>query len=860
MSDNISPQPPTGVTGCPSGNNDTNPPSPARPPLALEGLTKAFYGVKAVDGVDLTLQPGRIHALVGENGAGKSTLINMCTGLLQPDGGRILLKGQPVTLANSTSAARHGVLAVHQESDLFADLSLAENMLLGQGLVRNRLGLIDWRGTYQQAASELAALGETTPARTPAGSLSIGRRVLAEIAAAVARQPAVLFLDEPTASLTLTETRKLFEQLARLKQSGVAIVYVSHRLDEVLEISDTITVLRDGRHVITEAGKAFDIDRLVSLMVGRETDTFFSRTHGQAGEAALEVEGLTCPDRRFSDISLSIHKGEIVGLYGLVGAGRSELGRALTGLDSARGSIRMHGQPLAIANPIQAVEAGLAYLPEDRLTEGIFPNHSCRSNVTSAIVRRLGKWGFIPTGKENAATQQVIDQFRVKLDSPEQPINTLSGGNQQKLVLGRWLQTQPEVLILDEPTRGVDVGAKVEIYKMIDELAAQGKAILMISSELPEIMRMSDRVLVMSEGQLTGEFNPREASEDKVAAAAIPRLKPKDGPESVEETVNLSARLMRFREMGIGLALLVIVVLMSLAKTVEFASLKNLIDVLTSASITSVGAAGMTLVIITGGIDISIGAILGLVGAVAGMAAMAGVPPLVCLAMAVGLGSLIGCVNATLSTLGRVHSIIITLAGISIYRGIMLQATGGYEINPLPDAYRALMDGRLLGMPKVLWFALGVLALNWVLISRTLAGRRLLAVGNSIKAARLIGLAAWRQQLLAFAILGGLVGLASVMWGCYYGKIQSNTGLGWEMQVIAASVIGGCSIMGGRGTALGAFLGSVLIALIYNSLVILKVSAYWQNLFVGSLILGAVLVDIWLPVALEAWQRKRRSA
>ena len=317
----------------------------------------------------------------------------------------------------------------------------------------------------------------------------------------------------------------------------------------------------------------------------------------------------------------------------------------------------------------------------------------------------------------------------------------------------------------------------------------------------------------------------------------------------------IADHLFRLREIGIAVALLAIVLIMGLLRTSEFATVKNLLDVLTAASIVSVAGAGMTLVIASGGIDISIGSLLGLIGALAGIAAIHGVPPVVCLGMAVFAGAVLGSANAFLSKLGDIHPIIVTLAGISIYRGLMLQITGGYEVSPLPQPYRLLVDGRVLGVPKVLWFALGVLAVNWLLIGRTLLGRRLLAVGNSEKAARTIGLSPWRLRIVAFAILGGCVGLASVMWGGYYGKIQSNTGQGWELLVIAATVIGGCSITGGRGTALGAFLGSVLIALVYNALVLLEISPCWQDLFVGCLILGAVLIDTWLPALIHAGRR-----
>ena len=820
----------------------------------LRGIGKQFGGVSALEDVEIELSPGQIHGLVGENGAGKSTLVNIATGVLQPDAGEIIVDGRPVRMGSPTIAAEYGVIAVHQEADLFEELSLAENMLLGHGLIRNRLGLIDWKSTYSEANAELGFLEEDIDVRETAGRFSIGKRVIAEIAAAVARKPKVLFLDEPTASLTGAESKLVFRQIAELKSTGVSIIYISHRLEEVLEICDSITVLRDGRNITTEPADCFDMDSLVSQMVGRRADTFYSREHSKSGEVVFEVENLSCPEKRFKDIAFNIRSGEIVGMYGLVGSGRSEMAGALFALEKHTGLIRLNGDTLEIKNPTQAAEAGLAYVSEDRLTEGIFANHSCSSNITSAILREISTAGVISSARENKASCEVIEGFAVKLDDPAQPINTLSGGNQQKLVLGRWLQRHPEVLILDEPTRGVDVGAKVEIHRLIDKLAGEGMAILLISSELPEVMRMSDRVLVMCQGKITGQFDPEKDNEDTVASAAFPKADEKHSRHFARQ-YSKRAALLQFRELGIVTAIVMAGVFMSVVRPDEFATLKNIIDVLTSASILSVGAAGMTLVIITGGIDISVGSMLGLVGASAGLAAMNGLPPFVCLSLALGMGVIFAAINSILSTMGKIHPIIVTLAGISIYRGIMLQVTGGYEV-PLPDGYRALTDGLWLSIPGVLWFALAVLALNWLFINYTLTGRRLLAVGNSVKAAKLIGLSPWKLRLVAFVIMGALIGLASVMWGGYYGKIQSNTGLGWELQVIAAAVIGGCSIMGGKGTAFGAFLGAVLIALIYNILIILKISSYWQNLFVGTLILAAVLTDIWIPRILTLWQRK----
>ncbi|MGV3616440.1 MAG: ATP-binding cassette domain-containing protein [Fimbriimonas sp.] len=818
----------------------------ATPVLNLEGISKRFFGVAALRDVNLVLEPGTIHAIVGENGAGKSTLINIATGVLQPDEGVIRLHGEPVRIGNPREAARMGIHVVHQEAELFGQISLAENMLLSDGLERRKgiPWLVDWPRTYGKARDALKAMDASGDVTAPAGTLSIGRRVLASISAAVSRSPKVLFLDEPTASLTHGETRRLIDQLHRLKAAGVAIVYVSHRLDEVLEISDTVTTLRDGRWISTESAEGLTADDLISRMVGRQIDGFQRQATTEAREPVFRLKGLSSPDGHFRDVTLEVRRGEILGVYGLVGAGRSELARAIFGLDPYTGEVELNGKSLHIHRPAAAMKAGLAYLPEDRLNEGIFSTHSCATNVTVAALRNMGSFGLISARKEGEAASRTIRDLQVKLDKPSQPINTLSGGNQQKLVLGRWMETQPELLILDEPTRGVDVGAKAQIHRLMGELADRGKSILMISSDLAEVMQASDRVLVLTEGRVAGEFDPRTATEDAIVAAALPTSTKRAENEAAHMR---TSPLAKFRELGIVAAIALIVLLMAILKPGEFLSVKNLLDVLIAASIVSVGAAGMTLVIIAGGIDISVGRMLGLVATAAGLAAMAGLPPVLCLLLAMGMGAILAGLNSLLSTLGKVHPIIVTLAGMSIYFGLMLQLTQGKEVHPLPDAYRALVEGTILGFPKMLVWALAVLGGTWMLLQNTLLGRRMLAVGNSEKAASLIGIAPWRIRLISFAIMGALIGLCSVMWAGYYGKVQGNTGNGFELQVIAAAVVGGCSIMGGRGTALGTFFGAVMIALIRNCLVLLKIDSYWQDLFVGSLILLAVLVDVWLP-------------
>lgn len=794
--------------------------------LELTGVGKRFGGVTALEGVDFSVAPGEIVALIGENGAGKSTLINISSGVFPPDSGTVSISGERVALRNTRQAAQHGVHVVRQEAELFPELSLAENMLLADGLRRTG-GAIDWRATYAAAQAALDDFEVKADVRAPSGSLSVGQRVLANIAAAVAKAPKVLFLDEPTASLTHAEAQRLLDRLRVLRDKGVAIVYVSHRLPEVISIADRITTLRDGRLVSTESAAGLTEEDLVARMVGRELDV-----KRRSECTATDEIGL-----RIGDIA--VRKGEIVGLYGLIGAGRTEVALEAFGLSGKPVQVEVAGRSTTVKSPGDAVRAGIAYLPEDRLTQGIFATHSCADNVAVARFRTMGGLGFLSPKFEAARAQRVSESLQVKLNSIRQPIQTLSGGNQQKLVLGRWLETQPDALILDEPTRGVDVGAKNQIHRLIGDLAADGKAVLAISSDLPEILQLSDRILVMAEGKVVGEFDGNTATEEQIVAAALP----KGGSESVALKPHKSG----FRESGIIAALLAIVAFMAITRPGEFATTKNLLDVLVSASIVSIGAIGMTLAIVAGGIDISVGRMLGLVAALTGMAAMAGLPPPLALLLAIGLGMLLGAINGVASAVGRIHPIVTTLAAMSIYYGLMLQVTQGREVQPLPDSFRSLADGSIGPIPKVLPWALGSLAAGWFLLQKTLLGRRLLAVGGSERAASLIGIQVWKIKVGSFAMMGGAIGLCALLWAGYYGKVQGNTGAGFELQTIAAAVVGGCSIAGGRGTALGAFLGAVLIALIRNSLVLSKIDSYWQDTFIGALILLAVLIDLWLP-------------
>ncbi len=827
------------------------------PLLTVRDLTKTFGGARALDGVTLAFAAGEIHALVGENGAGKSTLIRCCTGVLAPDGGELVLDGAPLRLRSPRQARELGLRVVHQEAEFFPDLSLAENLLHVEGLPAGPAWWLDWRGLRRTVREELRTMELDLPVEAPAARLGLGQRLLAEIAGCLARRSRLVFLDEPTASLSARESGHLFAQLLRLKQAGTAVVYVSHRLDEVLRLADRISVLRDGRVVATGPRADFDRDRLVAAMVGRELGAAAAPPVGAAGETLLALDHVTDEQGRFHDVNLALRAGEIVGLYGLVGAGRSELAQALVGLRPSRGRIALRGAPFAPTGPADALAAGVAMVPEDRRTDGVFASHSCRANVTAPWLGSLGRAGFFSLGRERRRADSIAHRFGTRYRDIEQPIVTLSGGNQQKLLLGRWLEPDPAVLILDEPTRGVDVGAKAEIHAEIRALAERGKAVLVISSDLPEVLALSHRIVVLREGTVGGEFSQAAATETSVAEAAFPlETTPRPAAARERPVVAPASRLVAVgRELGAFGALAVLAVAMTLLRGGEFASSANLLDILAAASLVSIAAAGAALVLIAGGIDISIGSMLGLVGALACTTALHGLPPLAVLAVGTLLGALCGALNATVAYRGGIHPIVVTLAGIYIYRGLMLRFTGGYEVMNLPAGFRVLAEGTLAGIPKVVWIAAAVHAINAWFLNRTLLGRRLYAVGGSEKAAALAGLQPRLMRTVAFALAGALVGVTAVLWGAYYGKIQSNTGAGFELQAIAAAVIGGCAITGGRGGALGVVAGSVLIAVMYNALVLLQVNAYWQGVFVGALILAATALDGWLHRKLEGPSR-----
>jgi ribose transport system ATP-binding protein len=505
------------------------------PLLEARDVRKSFPGVQALAGVSLAVRAGEVLALVGENGAGKSTLMKILAGVQPPDAGQLLLDGRPAEFRSVADALRQGISLIHQELNLAQNLSVAANLFLGREPVRGGwLGWLDNAAIDRAAAGLLARVGLDVPPGALVGGLPPGQRQLVEIARALSLSVRVLIMDEPTSSLTQRETDRLFEVVRDLKKAGVAVIYISHRLGEVQAIADRVTVLRDGKNAGDLARAEVSHEAMVRLMVGRDLKQFFTKKHpfptGPAEAARrparLDVRGLSFAGGPSAEaVSFTVRRGEIVGLAGLVGAGRTELAEALFGLRSVTaGEVWLDGQRLAVRHPRDAIRAGLLLVPEDRRLHGLVLPASVQENLALPnLADRLNAHGFVARGREAVLARDTIGRLRIRTPGPGQPVGLLSGGNQQKVVLGKWLVRSPKVLICDEPTRGVDVGAKSEIYALLDELAGQGVAVLMISSDLEEILGMSDRVLVLHEGRLSGELARRELSEEAVMRLATGR-------------------------------------------------------------------------------------------------------------------------------------------------------------------------------------------------------------------------------------------------------------------------------------------------------------------------------------------------
>lgn len=486
--------------------------------LQLKSVTKHFPGIKALDGVNLNIRPGEVHALIGENGAGKSTLVKILTGVYTPTNGEILFKGNNYTVKNAIEAQEAGITAIHQEASMFPELSVMENIFMGHHLKRN--GSLDWRAMRQKTKELLNKVELNIKPDTAIKNLSVAQRHMVEIAKALSIDAQVVIMDEPTSALTISEVEDLYKIIRQLKAENKAVVFISHKFEEIQEICDHFTVLRDGKYIGEGRVKDTTLDKIITMMVGRSLDQLFPKQELKIGTKILEVNNLS-QTGFFKDVSFELHRGEILGFFGLVGAGRSEVMRTIFGIDKKEsGEVLLNGKILKGLDPQNAMKKGIAFVPEDRQTQGVILEQSLTSNITLTVIDKISKFGFVNTKKERAITKEYGEKMEIRSAGWHVNAETLSGGNQQKVVLAKWLATNPKILILDEPTKGIDVGTKAAIHEFISKMASEGLAVILVSSELPEILGMSDRVIVMHEGVVTKEFSRADANSDSVIKAA----------------------------------------------------------------------------------------------------------------------------------------------------------------------------------------------------------------------------------------------------------------------------------------------------------------------------------------------------
>ena len=487
--------------------------------LELKGISKTFPGVKALNRVSFNIYPREVHALIGENGAGKSTMIKIISGIYQPDEGEIFLNGEQIKINSPIDSIAKGIKVVYQELNLVPELSVAENIFLG-GYPIKRVGIIKWGQMCKKAKDILTLLGLDIDPKTKVGKLKIAEQQIIEIARSLSHGSEVLIMDEPTSSLSADETYKLFKIIHNLRKTGVSVIYVSHKLEEVFRIADRITVLRDGKYIVTKNAKETTVKELIHYMVGYELEENLLKTNKKLGKPVLSVKNINSMDVK--DISFDLHEGEILGIFGLLGSGKEKLGKLIFGIEPIiSGEIFINGKKIKIKSPSIAKYNGLGLLTEDRREEGIIPELSVKDNITLAYLKDFARGGWLLPNKERKTTKSFINRLNIKTSSIFTKIKNLSGGNQQKVIIARWMVEKQKILIIVEPTRGIDVGAKVEIHKLIIEMANSGMAIIVISSEVDEIKNISDRVLIIYKGQISKEISNREATSKKLLEAAI---------------------------------------------------------------------------------------------------------------------------------------------------------------------------------------------------------------------------------------------------------------------------------------------------------------------------------------------------
>jgi ribose transport system ATP-binding protein len=809
--------------------------------LKLEGIRKSFPGVLALAGANLDVRYGEVHAVVGENGAGKSTLILIAELAESCDEGVVVIAGERQDVPDPRIAQRLGVAVVHQRPALLPDLSVIENMLIAMPDERRPSPpeAVRW------AVENMERIGATLDVSRRISDLSVEERHLVEIAKALALEPTLLIFDEPTEPLNADEISRLFAAIARARASGAGIVYISHRIPEILEVADRLTIMRDGHTIGTFDAAGMTESEIVTLTVGRELDTVFppkATVADSSEKKPLVLQQFSGND--FQGVDLEMRPGEIIGFAGIEGNGQRECLRALAGLERSSGAVVIQGEALRSRTPTGAARAGVAFVPADRGAEGLFNSLSIAENVAVTSLAQYSTWGILRTGRARRDVEWQVNELALKRASLDDTVSVLSGGNQQKAVLARALIRRPSVLLADEPTQGVDAGVRVKIYETLRETAEGGTPVLVVSSNAIELEGLCDRVLVFSRGQVIAELTGDEVTERNITESALTASTLRKRSEADPGTIGARLRSMGASELLPALTVFALVVLLALYVTTRNAAYLSDVSVtsmLTVVAVLGFASLGQLFVVLIGGIDISVGPLLSLVVVIGSLlmsgTASSGEVLVACLAMA-GAAGLVGLVNGTLAIYARLGPVIATLGTYSVLQGI------AFLLRPTPDgpvdfAVIETFTSTIGPVPIAFIVLVVVTVLLEIALRRTGVGRYLRATGSDEATARRLGVATRHIQLMAYVVCALFAGVAGLLLMTQVGIGDAGSGTTYTLTSITAVVLGGASILGGRGSFVGALAGAMLVGQMITATPFLSLGDSWQYWLTGGFTLIA---------------------
>lgn len=832
--------------------------------LECRDVTKRFPGVLALDHIDFVVRSGEIHALIGQNGAGKSTLVKTLTGVYQPDEGTLLVKGEEVSFRGADEAAEYGIAIVHQDSPLVAQFDVTRNAFLGREIV-GRFGRLDFKEMRRRTAESLKVIGADFGPDVLIRDLTIGEREQVAIVAALVQNPSVLILDEPTASLGAEETERLFAVIRNLQQNGVTIIYISHHLDEIFSLASTITVLRDGHLVGTFDVREVKRSEIIHHMVGRELSQLYPKEEIAVGEPILTVKNLQS-NAAVRSVDLTVRRGEIVGLAGLVGAGRTETALTIFGaLPMMGGTIELDGKLIRPKSPHEAKEAGIAMIPEDRRAEGLITDLSVRANIVLASQPKWSNAGLVSLRAERSASQSFVDRLGIATPTLEQQTRFLSGGNQQKVVISRWLATKAKLFIFDEPTTGVDIGAKVEIYREMSQIARDGAGVLMISSDFEELVEMCDRIVVLKKGVVVKEFSRGDCTVHDVLQWATGGLDEEDGvnrtkdvssptenelADSSEEMIAapLVARARSFGLLGRWGALLGMVLAIAIMGlgAPELFKPDNIFVILKQGSLLSLIALSLTVVLISGGLDMSVGAISQLTANLSSGLLIGGSSVFAAFSAGIGAGILFGLANTFFVVVVGLSPFVTTLGTMFLAIGWSFAYNHGQALTLHDQAQFFFFGQGYIGpIPVVLLLVLVITAMLHFFLKRTRAGLRMYAIGESPATAVLRGISKRQALVLAFMIHGVLAGLAGVLLASYsYGASALAIGLDFLISAFAAAFLGSVLSRTGELDVIGTVVASMFITSVANGLILNGASNLVLPGIQGAILIVSILVGV----------------